>query len=456
MKLMKKSLLLFILMIFLGTTVLAGCGNAAEQGNESETPQETAPADEPTEPVEVPEEEEVTPEEVTEVSYPVNTSPKEVIIYFSNWAVYTRGALGEVASIPWDNITYINHAFWSVAPADGTTESSFDRRDSGAEPRTEFEIISTDPDADYLDETPSEMDGSLPKNHFAQYEYYAEQYPDVNIMISLGGWTESGYFSEMAYTEEGRQTFIDSCVALIEEYPWIDGIDVDWEYPAGNPDGERLPENADDQGCPIWGTAEEDNANFALMLKGLREALDAQYGAGNKKMTACASASYGYTLPCQDWVAAEPYLDYINIMTYDFAGTWAGVTSHNSSITDTVSAVAFLMGKNIPTAKLNIGSPLYGMDLKMTAVNPEVIVGASIEAVRPSAVEIDQSMIIDFMSQSVSGYTVKLENGRAVKEADFDNGGTGWHFDYSDSAKAPYLYNDDEGSEYYGWFISYE
>ena len=31
-------------------------------------------------------------------------------------------------------------------------------------------------------------------------QIYSEKYPEVNILISVGGWTDCGYFSEMAYT----------------------------------------------------------------------------------------------------------------------------------------------------------------------------------------------------------------------------------------------------------------
>ena len=37
-----------------------------------------------------------------------------------------------------------------------------------------------------------------------------------------------------------------------------------------------------------------------------------------------------------------------------------------------------------------------------------------------------------------------------------DNGGKGWHMEYDTKKEAAYLYNDDETSPYYKWFLSYE
>ncbi|MCR5311804.1 MAG: hypothetical protein K6E32_10385, partial [Lachnospiraceae bacterium] len=229
--------------------------------------------------------------------------PGQVVVYFANWNLDSKEAEfgGEVASIPWESVTYINHAFWRVEPAETPEVTSFDRRKTGLGARTEFSIAPTAEAADMLDEGESRVISGVKRNHFAEYEYFDKLYPDVNIMISVGGWSDSGFFSEMAYTEEGRVSFTKSCIELIKKYPWIDGIDIDWEYPAGSNDGERLPESDADEGCPIFGTPAEDRENFALLMKCLRETMDEEFGAGTKKLTACASASTGWTLPNQDW-----------------------------------------------------------------------------------------------------------------------------------------------------------
>ena len=391
----------------------------------------------------------------------MSKNKKEIIVYFANWYLgklpASRG--GEVASIPWDKVTYVNHAFWAVAPADGSKETSFERRDSGKAPRTGFHIVSMRPENDYGNQEPSDLNPELPKNHFAQYAVYAEKYPNVNIMVSIGGWARCGYFSEMAYTAEGRKSFVESCVELIRKYPWIGGIDIDWEYPGCSTAGERLPDpNAGDgdEGCPIWGTVEEDAANFALLLSELKAALAENFGEGAKKLTACAGASTTTILPNQDWVAAAQYLDMINLMTYDMTGVWDAATGHATSFMGTVKTVDYLTEKGIPESKLCIGTPLYAISFLMNEMDRDQIVGAPAATHRATNESVTETECGAFEEEAVSGYNVVKEGVKWVKDAEFYSEQQGWHLAHDDAEGATYLYNDDEKSPYYKWFLTYE
>lgn len=355
---------------------------------------------------------------------------KEIIVYFANWHLGRKAnRRGEVSCIPWDKITYVNHAFWSVAPANGSNESSFERRAKGAPARTDFTIKSMCPDNDL-------------KTHFPQYEHFSAQYPNVRIMLSIGGWSRCGYFSEMAYTPQGRSSFVQSCVELIQKYPWIGGIDIDWEYPGCSTAGERLPDpNADDgdEGCPIWGTVEEDSTNFALLLAELRSSLDTNFGKNTKKITACAGGSTTAILPCQDWAALAPHLDMINLMTYDLAGVWDGVTGHASSFKGTKAAADYMISLGIPEEKLCIGSPLYAMAFVTKEPVFTQAMGIPCESYRACSQPITSTDCIHFQS-----------------EAQPDSEKPGWHQGYDKAEGAAYLYNNDASSPYYKWFLSYE
>ncbi|MCQ2558123.1 MAG: glycosyl hydrolase family 18 protein [Oscillospiraceae bacterium] len=427
----------------LGALLLAGCAGSQQ-----------VPAPEPTP---TPVFEEPAPVAVQEQEEEESPMKHQVIVYFANWRLNESAEFfhGEVSGIPWDSVSSVNHAFWAVEPVEGTEETSFQRRASGAGARTEFRIVSLNPDMDLNDTEPSKLNPELPRNHFAQYAAMSEKYPDVDIMLSIGGWTRCGFFSEMAYTAEGRASFISSCLDVMQQYPWLDGIDIDWEYPAGSRDGERTPGDEEDQGCPIFGSAKEDRSNFTSLLRELRAAMDAAYGQGTKKLTACASGSTGWTLPCQDWASAAEYLDSINIMTYDLAGPWDGVTGFASSATLSKSGAMYFKMEKIPLEKLCVGSPLYGSAVKMKELRINHV-GTAVEPARPTGRELTQRELQQFEQEAVSGYEYLFEDGRWKMGEHFDRGGTGWHYDYDERNGAAFLVNDDETSPYYMWFVSYE
>lgn len=377
---------------------------------------------------------------------------KQVTVYFAGWKLGSDHAPshGEVSGIPWNDVSCVNHAFWAVEPADGTSETSFERRASGKPARMKFRIAPMRPEFDIEAKDESTVIPGLMKNHFAQYEYFSRKYPDVSIMISIGGWTRCGYFSEMAYTQEGRASFIQSCIELIQNNPWIGGIDIDWEYPGC----DRPAAEDDDQGCPVWSTVDEDNANFTLLMKELSIEMDIVFGVNTKKLAACASGSTGNV--CQCWASAARWMDRINIMTYDLAGVWGGVTGHSSSLSGAKKIVDYFMNVGIPAEKLCIGTPMYGYTMLMKSVPHSKVIGEPVEPYRPIGTDFSRKEILEFESDAVSGYNMYLENGRWYWGEPFMHPGSGWHFEYDKAEAAAYLFNDDKESEYYKLFISYE
>lgn len=355
-----------------------------------------------------------------------------VIVYFAGWHLDQPGARmgGEVAGLPWDKVSHINHAFWFAEPAEAPEVDSFARRASGMGPREEFRIVPLNGKNDLEDLGHSALVPGLGRSHFAQYAYFAQQYPEVRIMLSIGGWTKSGFFSEMAYTKAGRASFIASCLALMEQFPWIGGIDIDWEYPAAGAGVERLPDPNDpgDQGCPVWGSAGEDLANFTALLRELREAMAEKYGESGKQVTACSSGAVNGALDQQDWAAACPYLDFLNIMSYDLAGVWGGIANHASSAAQAMAAVRYLRSIGIPAEKLCIGAPLYGSPFQLKQ-RTDAPLGKAIENFKPVATELlDQVQLMRW-----------------------EAGEDGWQRFYDAENGGPYLYN---GSKL--WFVSYE
>ncbi len=319
-----------------------------------------------------------------------------VSVYFANWNLYAD-ADAQVNNLPWDSIDVINHAFWEIAKVDGA-----------------FVVRSTDENAD--------------RKHFAQYEACAEKYPGTRVMLSVGGWTRCGYFSEMASDARSRAQFIESCVRTLREHAFLGGIDIDWEYP-----GVARAGAGSDQGNPVRG---DDFTNYTLLIQELRAALDAAFGAGEKWLTACASGSVP-TLKKQDYAALHACLDRVNVMTYDMTGSYDDTTGFHTSLygaRGADNAVSYLLSVGVPAGKIAIGSPLYAHGWKNVDLSGD-IVGAR-------------------ASGANAGGDMRYKAAAALPRA--DEGERGWHEGYDEQAEAAYLWNDDPASKYYGNFLTYE
>ncbi|WP_220503256.1 glycoside hydrolase family 18 protein [Microbispora sp. H10885] len=101
--------------------------------------------------------------------------------------------------------------------------------------------------AESLDGRADPPDARLAGN-FNQLKKLKARHPNLRTLISIGGWTYSKYFSDVARTAATRQRFVKSCLdAYIRgDLPGVgsrggpgsaagvfDGIDVDWEWPGG-------------------------------------------------------------------------------------------------------------------------------------------------------------------------------------------------------------------------------
>ncbi|MBR3505066.1 MAG: glycoside hydrolase family 18 protein [Clostridia bacterium] len=324
-------------------------------------------------------------------------------VYFPNWNVYSDYR-NQVKNLPWDRLDCVNHAFWKIVPQDGG-----------------FAIVSTDPWAD--------TDTANPAAHFPQYAACAQEHPDTKIMLSIGGWTDCGYFSEMALTEESRASFIQSCLDTLEAYPFLSGLDIDWEYP-----GIARSGGDGDEGNPVKG---DDKANYTLLLKELRAALDERFGSGVKRLTVCAGSGL-WTLTKQDYAALYPYVDRVNLMTYDMAGSYNAYTGHHTALYGDGSAdtsVDYLLAQGVPAGRIAIGSPLYSHGWTMNKPDGAVVGAAA---------------------KGLDDGDLTWSELRAIEEAAVPEGEPGWHMGYDEGAEAAYLWNDDPSSPDYLVFYTYE
>jgi chitinase len=187
--------------------------------------------------------------------------------------------------------------------------------------------------------------------------------PELKILISIGGWTWSKGFSDAVLTEESRKVFINSAIDYLIRHD-LDGLDFDWEYP-GLP-GDSNPYR------------QEDKENFVLMLKSVREALDSLGSINDTHyLSTIASAGFKEYLDVNDLGQAQKYLDFINIMTYDYivqfssdtTGHHANLQTIDQNVRSSEKAVKEHVAAGVPIEKLVMGMAFYGRS--WSNVNPE-------------------------------------------------------------------------------------
>lgn len=142
--------------------------------------------------------------------------------------------------------------------------------------------------------------------------------PDLKIMISVGGWTWSKHFSDATLTDELTQKFAKSSVDIVEKHN-LDGVDIDWEYPGMKGDDNTF--------------RPEDGKNYTNLFRHLREQLDT-LGKKTKKKYFVTTAIGGSRefLQHTEMEVAQKYLDYINLMSYDFDNTYDNLSSHHQNL----------------------------------------------------------------------------------------------------------------------------
>jgi chitinase len=172
----------------------------------------------------------------------------------------------------------------------------------------------------------------------------------VRVLISLGGWGWDRQFASIVSRPESEERYVKAVLEIVDGFDY-DGIDLDWEYP----------------------DTETEVVGFERLSRRFRKELDA---IGARKgtpmvLTMAASANPG-TLK---WLGNDFLLetmDWINVMTYDFASERSGFAGHHSPLfasskhpganpRSTDRTMKYLIDeRGLPAGRLAVGIPLYG------------------------------------------------------------------------------------------------
>jgi chitinase len=263
--------------------------------------------------------------------------PPRVVGYFAEWAVYQRKY--NVADIPAGKLTHVNYAFAKVQNGECTLYDAY------------AAIDKFHPGDDW-------NPGTL-RGNFRELQRLKAKHKHLKTLISVGGWTLSGPFSDVALTEESRAKFAKSCVGFIRRYGF-DGVDIDWEYPVGG-------------GLESNKTRPEDKGNYTKLLAELRRQLDAEKAGYLLTIAAPAGPKTSANIELAE---VAKLCDWLNLMAYDFHGSWSKTTNHHAALhanpndptaDETVrtqwnvsAAVKNTLAAGVPAGKIVLGVPFYG------------------------------------------------------------------------------------------------
>ncbi|AUG81319.1 chitinase [Kitasatospora sp. MMS16-BH015] len=309
--------------------------------------------------------------------------------YFVQWGIYGRqyfvknlDTSGSAAKLD-----VVNYAFENIDPTNLTCLAGVTKGTTSNPEDPDQGTGAGDADADYARPMSAAQsvdgvadDGYAPlRGNFNQLKKLKAKYPNLKVVVSLGGWTYSKFFSDAAATDASRKKLVASCIDT-----WIkgnlpsysgaggpgtaagifDGIDIDWEWP-GSPDGH-----------PGNHYSANDKANLTALLAEFRRQLDALPGP-HKLLTAFTPADQNKIGAGWDLGQDFTSLDIGNIQGYDFHGSgsdnsWEpNLTGHQANLYastadpygfhfSTDAAVQQYLTAGINPRKLTIGIPFYG------------------------------------------------------------------------------------------------
>lgn len=198
--------------------------------------------------------------------------------------------------------------------------------------------------------------GFKPQGAMSRFESIAsikKNYPNLKICLSFTHGVansdnkQGGSFSALCKSESGRKAFAEDCKAFLNKYN-LDGVDLDWEYPGLSWSGAAC-----DPSCDV--------DNYVLLVKQLRETFGDRYTisyAGYCTDKVSVTGGWRYV----DIKAMDPYVDYVNIMTYDLDEA----PHHHSALSDPRAykdcnrSVKAYLDAGVAPGKLVLGIPFYG------------------------------------------------------------------------------------------------
>ncbi|CAF3644436.1 unnamed protein product [Rotaria sordida] len=192
---------------------------------------------------------------------------------------------------------------------------------------------------------------------FERFNAWKSVNKNIKTLLAVGGW-DMGMkdFAGIVKSEKTMKSFAESSIKYLRKHKF-DGLDLDFEYP----------------GVDWRDSPREDKQKFTKLCEILYETFEKdaeKNGYERLLLTAAVAAAKVNIDKAYEVDKLVPVLDWFNLMTYDFHGSWDQNRAHHSSLNskdggndDTMYidfAVKYFQKLGMPANKMMLGLGTYG------------------------------------------------------------------------------------------------
>ena len=235
----------------------------------------------------------------------------------------------------------------------------------------------------------------------------------VKLLASIGGAApDANHWLALARDKAALERFFNELQGLIAQHHY-DGVDIDWE-PSAQTDA--------------------DQATYTDFMKALRQRFP-------KWVITTALGTGEWNARHISWREIAANVDYINLMTYVFAGAWTGHSAHNANLhqpsdfsdgspLSVATNVKDIIGKyGVPAEKITVGLAFYGIQFSTDRLGQPFPEHGRYKGEELSYTQVarlaqspeysakwDDGAKVPYLERKAGGHTLSYDNPRSIAE----------------------------------------